>query len=174
MNRKTPALKSNLFNLKAKCHVGWSKHWVGLCCFFLPKLRTLCSLIWRLGKHSFWHEVKYTKSNLIVGAFIMKLRESKVVMKLDTCAYLTSDVDMAKLPLRKLVQKTNHRWRSPLCPKEVLWRLCDGDWGGWLFYSFSFIILVPSASASSATRPQPGLDPTPQKEDQEPDLMVFD
>jgi hypothetical protein len=43
---------------------------------------------------------------------------------------------------------------------------------GEFFYSSLFLIFAPSTS--SATRHQPGLDPTSQKEEPEPDLMVFD
>ncbi len=53
-------------------------------------------------------------------------------------------------------------------------RLSVEDGVGNPFIPFPFVILVPAASISLATRQQPGLDLTPQKEEPAPDLMVFD
>jgi hypothetical protein len=71
---------------------------------------------------------------------------------------------MAKLSLRKLPQKADHKTFLGSVGKVRM---------GSRFIPFSFMILAPTAPALLAIRPQPGLDPTPQKEDPAPDLMVF-
>jgi hypothetical protein len=54
---------------------------------------------------------------------------------------------MAKLSFKKIVQKVDHRWRSPLVQKEDMTRPVIEGRAGEPFYHFPNPILVPSASS---------------------------
>ncbi len=71
----------------------------------------------------------------------------KVELKVRASQVLSPD--MAKLSSEKIVQETNHRWRSTLCSKEDMTRPVVGGWVGEPFHSFLLLFLVPSTSTSS-------------------------
>jgi hypothetical protein len=60
--------------------------------------------------------------------------------------------DMAKLSSEKIVQDTNHRWRSSLCSKEDMTRPVIEVGRGEPFSFLSALVLVPSTSTSSASQ----------------------
>jgi hypothetical protein len=81
---------------------------------------------------------------------------------------------MAKLSFREIVQKVDHRWRSPLNQKEDLTIPVIKGWVGETFLYFLHLVLVPSAPSSSASRHPVAPNPAPLSLDPEVDLMNFD
>ncbi len=51
---------------------------------------------------------------------------------------------MVKLFFKKIVQKVDHRWRSPLVQKEDMTRPLIEGWAGEPFYHSPNSVLVPS------------------------------
>jgi hypothetical protein len=77
---------------------------------------------------------------------------------------------MVKLSFEKIVQKVDHRWRSPLGQKEDMTRSVIEGRAGEPFYHFPNPVLVPSASSRHPVAPKPA--PLPPEPDV--DLMNFD
>ncbi len=82
-------------------------------------------------------------------------------------------LDMAKLYSEKIVQETNHRWRSSLCSKEDMARPVI-EVGGGTFLIPSALVLVPSTSTSLASRCPDTPKVAPMTPDPDQYLMVFD
>ncbi len=78
---------------------------------------------------------------------------------------------MVKLFLEKMVQKVDHRWRSPLVQKEEMtWPVIKG----WAGEPFSNLALVPSASSSTSSQCPDTQRPTPLPLEPDVDPMNFD
>jgi hypothetical protein len=82
--------------------------------------------------------------------------------------------DMAKLSSEKIVQETNHRWRSPLYSKKDMTRPVVHVDGGKPFSILFTFVLVPSASTSSASRHPDIPETTSAPPNPKQDLMHFD
>jgi hypothetical protein len=59
---------------------------------------------------------------------------------------------MAKLSFEKIVQKVDHRWRSPLVQKEDMTRPVIEGRAGEPIYHFLNPVLVPSALSSAKSQ----------------------
>ncbi len=59
---------------------------------------------------------------------------------------------MAKLSFEKIVQKVDHRWRSPFVQKEDMTRPVIEGRAGEPFYHSPNLVLVPSALSSTSSR----------------------
>ncbi len=77
---------------------------------------------------------------------------------------------MAKLSFEKIVQKVDHRWRSPLVQKEDMTRHVIEGRAGEPFYLSPNLVLVPSA----LFRRPDTQKPTPLPLEPDVDLMNFD
>ncbi len=74
----------------------------------------------------------------------------------------------------KIVQKIDHRWRSPLVQKEELLRPVIEGWVGKTFHSPLLYFLVPSAPSFLGPQPPTAPTPVPAPINSDVDLMIFD